>query len=311
MRASLLLLAMLASSPARADDDKATAEAAFIKATSLANEGKWVEACPLFRTSYQADRQIGVLLHLADCDERIGKLATAWSEFREAEERAGKVADARAALARQRAEALLPRLSKLVVTAPAVPGLVVTRGATDITRLLGIEAPVDPGEHLIVARAPGYVELKQTVTISGEGSITKHELPALAKALEPPPPQVIVAQVSYDFSARDARRRVAYRIAIPAAVVTALGVGLAVKAKRDYDDTKDNPDLCDAAFVCTEAGRDQIAGARRNALIGDLATGVGVAGLVTGIVLFATAPEGVEKPRIIPTGSGVALVGSF
>jgi hypothetical protein len=304
---ALVVVAVLAV-PARAD--KATAEAAFAQAMTLANEGKWAEACPLFLASYRADRQIGVLLHTADCHERTGRLATAWGEFREAEDLAAKSADARADIARDRAAALLPRLAKLVVTVPAVPGLVVLRGETDITQLLGTSAPVDPGEHVIVARAPGHRERRETVTVTGEATTATAALPPLEKLPEVP---VTRAVTELDFGARNTRRGIAYRVAIPGAAATVLGLALAFKATRDYDRTRDDRQLCDAAFVCNADGRDAIAGARRTAIIGDIVTGVGVAALATGIVLFVTAPDAVAKDRVrvVPTGTGAALVGSF
>jgi hypothetical protein len=211
-------------------------------------------------------------------------------------------------------------LSKLVVTAPSLSALVVLRDETDITRLLGIEAPVDAGEHVIIARAPGHVEHEQTITITGEGTTTKYEVPPLEKAPEPPkpPPQVIervVVQAELDYTRRDARRSLAYRIAIPGAIVTAIGLGFGLKARSDYDQAKNG--FCDQAFVCTPAGEKLIDAARRNARIADVGLGLGLAALVSGAVVFATAPKGVQKERptrtvqLIPTLAGAALVGSF
>jgi hypothetical protein len=84
MRVSRLLVAIAVAtcfgSPAYAD--QATAGAAYKQAEQLAKEGKWEEACPLYEASYHSDPQIGVLLHLADCHEHVGRTATAWSRSR-------------------------------------------------------------------------------------------------------------------------------------------------------------------------------------------------------------------------------------
>ena len=63
-------------------------------------------------------------------------------------------------MARQRAQALVPRLSKLVISVPrevaATPGLEVQRDGVAVGRALWeVPVPVDPGEHVVTARAPG------------------------------------------------------------------------------------------------------------------------------------------------------------
>src|SRR4051812_6301339 len=102
----------------RAYADPATAAAAFRQADELVQEGKWVEACPFFEASYNADQQLGVLLHLADCHEHIGRTATAWAEFNDAVEISQKRGDPREAAAKRRADALVAKLSKLRLIAP-------------------------------------------------------------------------------------------------------------------------------------------------------------------------------------------------
>lgn len=182
---ALCVLAMLAmSTTAHADE----ATEAFRRGQEHANAGRWAEACPLFAASYRADPQIGVLLHLADCNERIGKLATAWGQFNDAADLAAKRKDDREAIARDRATALAPKLSKLKLTAPPaiVPGLVVKRDGVDITVFVGSELAVDPGEHEISASAPKYVTWSQKISISG-ATVTPVQIPALEKA-----PEVIV-----------------------------------------------------------------------------------------------------------------------
>jgi hypothetical protein len=174
-----------ASRSARADDT--TAAVAFQHAEELGKQGKWSEACPLYDASYRADPQLGVLLHLADCHERIGRLASAWLEFTDATELARTKGDSREALARSRADALAPKLAKLHLTPPArlYPGLVVKRDGSDITILVGTDMPIDPGDHEIIASAPGFIEWKKKITIAGQGA-TPLEIPALEKIPDKP-----------------------------------------------------------------------------------------------------------------------------
>jgi hypothetical protein len=170
---ALAVFAVLATvSPAHADET--TAQAAFRQAEALSKQGKWAEACPLYEASFRADQQIGVLLHVADCHERIGRTATAWSEFNDAVELARRKQDNRAAYAQSRADALAPKLSKMHIMLPKAPppGLVVKRDGADITPLLGSELPIDPGEHELVVSAPGFLDWHKQVTITATATTT-------------------------------------------------------------------------------------------------------------------------------------------
>lgn len=175
----------------RAHADEATATAAYKQAEELAKAGKWADACPLYEASYHADPKLGALLHAADCQEKAGHTATAWAEFNDAVEVAHKSGDNREDLARRRAAALEPKLAKLHLAPPKqlIPGLSVKRDGADITVLVGTDIPLDPGDHVISATAPGYQDFTKTVTIStGTVSI---ELPVLDKQVVAPPKPVV------------------------------------------------------------------------------------------------------------------------
>ncbi len=186
----LAALLLLVATNARADE--ATATAAYKQAEELAKQGKLVEACPLYEASYHADPKLGALLHAADCEEKIGRTATAWAEFTDAVELAGKLADARVDVARRRAAALEPKLAKLHLAPPKqlIPGLVVKRDGADITVLVGTDIPLDPGDHTIVASAAGYQDWTKTVSITTPGKV-EIEIPVLDKQVVEAPKPVV------------------------------------------------------------------------------------------------------------------------
>src|SRR5690349_11629781 len=113
------LLVVLPSAPARAEggaSDKASAEALFDDALRAMKEGKYAEACPKLENSQRIDPGVGTLLYLADCYEKIGRTASAWATFREAQSQAEASGQAkRAKAARERVDKLDPQLSYLTI----------------------------------------------------------------------------------------------------------------------------------------------------------------------------------------------------
>src|SRR4051812_7008556 len=152
--------------------DKATAEVLFDQGKALLLEGKLAEACPKLAESLRLDTGIGTMLYLAECYERSGMTASAWAQFREAQATASKDGDAREKIAKERADLLEPKLSRFSVMVPSasdVAGLVVTRDGTPIGRAAwGVDAPIDPGRHVIGASAPGRQLRETTIEIAPE-----------------------------------------------------------------------------------------------------------------------------------------------
>ena len=84
-------------------------------------EQRFAEACELFEESQRLDPQLGTLLHLADCQERDGKLARAYDNYVAASSLAAERArlgkpDARGAVAERRAERLRMQLTAASVS---------------------------------------------------------------------------------------------------------------------------------------------------------------------------------------------------
>lgn len=165
---------MICTSRAQGAPDKAAAESLFEQARGLLREGRTGEACPKLEESQRLDPGVGTLLHLGECYERLGRTASAWATFREAAALAqtSRQPD-REKLARQRAAALEVRLVWLRVEVPPearVPGLEVRQdGRVLPPERWGVEVPVDPGRHEVVASAPGFVEQRLLVQRSEPG----------------------------------------------------------------------------------------------------------------------------------------------
>jgi serine/threonine-protein kinase len=286
----LLSLVLASFSPAlvRAEGDatsRALAVQLFDEAEALLQKEQVAEACPKYAESYRLDPQLGVLIYLAECYEKNGQLASAWGSFREAEEIARKRGDVRGDHARERAAALEPHLSYLVVDVPEnarVAGLEVLRdGAVVAPVLWGSRAAIDAGKHRVEARAPGYKPWQTEVVVSKEGSATALKVPRLVAA---PSTNADGAP-----AARGASQRIA-AIAVGGLGLAAVGAGgfFGLSAQSSYSDSKD---LCNEKGFCTQRGTELRDDAKSKALVATIATGAGAAALITAGVLWFTAPK--------------------
>src|SRR5579872_4121235 len=128
---AVLALVLGPTGAARAQTtDVARAETLFNAAKALTDARRYVDACAKFAESKRLAPGLGVTLYLADCYERIGRTASAWTEFRSAEGQARERNDKRADVERTHAQALEPRLNRITISvAPTVPlaGLQVLR----------------------------------------------------------------------------------------------------------------------------------------------------------------------------------------
>ena len=172
--------------PRAARADAAAARALFDDARKLAASGSYPAACPKFEESYKLDPGMGTLFNLADCWEHLGKTASAWVRFREVADAASRAGQAdREKIARNRAAALEPKLSRLVVQVKAANGVDVTKdGAPFGSAQWDTPIPVDPGAHTLEAKAPLKMPWSRTVDVPANGTTITIVVPAL----DPAPP---------------------------------------------------------------------------------------------------------------------------
>ncbi|HMJ15812.1 MAG TPA: hypothetical protein VK524_30560 [Polyangiaceae bacterium] len=174
---------------AEASADPATAEELFRVARRLLASGQIAEACSNFEESQRLDPSSGTLLSLADCHARLGRTATAWAEFLEAERLSlAQRRPDRAREAKTQATALEPQLSRLLIrVSEGVPGLVVERNAEPLAlSSLGVALPVDPGSYTIRATATGYATWTRCVDVTDPGERVV-DVPPLAAEQERAP----------------------------------------------------------------------------------------------------------------------------
>jgi hypothetical protein len=277
--------AILVADSARADsEDQAAAETLFADGRRLLAEGNIPEACRKFSESYRLDHAGGSLLNLALCHEKQGKVASAWAEYREAATlaRRGGRTD-REQIASESAEALEPRLPKLVVVVPAAvhaEGVQVTRNGTLLQPgSWGTALPVDPGEVRVEARAPGRKPWKTKLSMA-EGQSASVTIPPLAvdeAALRARAPGFWTP-----------RKTLASVEGVMGLAGIGVGAFLGVAALSSKQEASAACPTKDGEVRCTVEGSSDSHRAVTQAWASNIAFAVGGLALATGVVLFAT-----------------------
>jgi hypothetical protein len=202
VRAGLVVFLAGGAGAARAEptaEEKGIAGLLFQQGRALLQEGKITEACQKLEESQRLDPGGGTLLNLALCHEREGRLASSWSEFREAARIARRDGRAdREAEAASHMSALEPRLSRLTIVVPPaaqVSGLRIERNGNEVGRgAWSTPIPVDGGEHLVRATAPGREPFTGKVAVGNESDARTIEIPALAIAVVVTPPAAVAPE---------------------------------------------------------------------------------------------------------------------
>lgn len=166
--ATLLAILLGSAVDARAKGDRAAtssdgeesespAQVLFEAGREAMKRGEYELACKKFRESYSFEPAIGTLLNLGNCEERQGRLTTAFRLYDEAAQKLD-ADDPRADFARRRADELTRKIPTLVVSlSPSAPEEIrVTRNGQLLTTEFGSPVQLDPGRVVVVAEASGY-----------------------------------------------------------------------------------------------------------------------------------------------------------
>jgi hypothetical protein len=320
--------------------DPVAARAQLQQGFALKEKGKCSEAIAHFEESLKLDRQPKALLNLADCEEKLGRLAAAQTHFVEARDLARmQGVEPLSALADQHLRTVEKRMPKLVVRlGPDAPAdTAVTRDGVPLgTVSLNSPLPIDVGKHTLLARGGGFqrqyeVTLTEAQTMDlvvtpmgGERIAASPEAPATSRAvLVSPPPSpgsgTLVAEpepVQSDSSIKNPQRIAGFGAIGVGVVGLAVGTVFGLKFSRKNDDLGG---ICPTGQKCSPDGvaqynstLDEVRTARTWSIIG-----LGGGAVLTGVgaILVLTAPKS-QQPRtgiwLLPGvgmgGAGATLV---
>lgn len=317
--ASLSLAGLARADVPPAADTRAQADEEFNEGKKLMDAGQTAAACARFARSQEIDPKLGRLLNLAFCHEQEGKTASAWSEYNGAASLAEhKGQSERVEFAREHAAAVAKKLAFVHLDVPANAATVEVDGAGLSRERWPTPLPFDPGEHKVVASAPGMKARSLLVLVGTAPGIQEFRIdpleaePAAPFAAAPAPAASPVADVSPPaLQSRPSR--------VAALIMTGVGAGgfavgaifglQAISKKRSADN--DCPKK-----MCDPDGRALISQAQFAATVSTVGFGVGLAGAAAAAWLFIWPPGGdATSARLIPLmgphGSGVALRGSW
>jgi len=303
----------------------AAAEALFEQARAAMSAGSFDIACARFRDSDKLDPAVGTRFNLADCEERRGHVATAWSLFRGVLSELADDDD-RKPIARRRSKALEPRLSYLTLRrAEDTPASVRVRidGVELGEASFGVALPMDPGAHDWVLRSEGRDGEHRSFALR-EGE--HRDLPLHLAATAPPAREEETSAAPVRWAGDDSRRRWAYVAGGVGAAGVVFGAvtGIVTLNKKSTADANCN----DQRHLCNQAGIEANEAGKTYGTLSVLGFGVGVVGLATGAYLWLTAPKaathtahssipvrrglGVSPELVCASGTGfLALSGSF
>jgi hypothetical protein len=294
--------AVLSASSAWAGGDPVLAETLFREGRAAVDAGDLPKACAKFEQSYRLDPAPGTLLNLGDCEERRGRLATAWERFNRMYDTLAPNDDRRA-LARSRADAVASRLPRVKVTLSkdTPQGASVLRDGVPLDpAAIGTLVPIDPGAHVLVVHVEGRRDekLELKVAEAEKRDVALHAGPPL-----PPPPVVVPPPENHGLGGRRVAGLVVMGVGVLALGGGGITGGIAFGTQSQSNKTCSNG-------VCTDQhGVDLHEQAKTQALVADILFAAGGAFVIAGAVLWFTGKPSKTQVGLAP--NGLVLRGVF
>jgi serine/threonine-protein kinase len=289
-------------------DRQTLAESLFDEGRRLVVAGRFAEGCEKFVTSERLDHAVGTLLNLADCYERAGKLASAWTTYRLAAASAAEASQPeRENVARQREADLVTRLPRMRVRVPLparTRGLEVRLDGVRIEPAAwGIAVPVDAGPHTLAASAPEHVAWSRVVDVAPRRADHEETIPELA--------------VDPDAGRFDVRRPLGIGLIGAGAAGVVVGGVFGIRALVLNGETSG---VC-SGDRCNAAGVDERNSARTSGDISTVAFAAGAAAAGAGVLLLLTSGSSASRvgaastlrvgANAAPGGGALVLSGAF
>ncbi len=332
--------------PAHAQElTKTQARARFQEALALVAAGDYATAFDKLEQVASYKRTPQVVFYIGVCHENMGKLVMALGEYRIAladGKAAGSqdvVSEAKAAIAK-----LEPRIPLLTITKGkgADAATIMVDGKEVGDAAIGAPMPFDPGTRVVVAQAPSHKPFRQEVklgqrekvsievTLEKRGDGAEAPLPPAGEAPPPDTNEETSPPKDGTVSTEDLADADSHTLAWLSTGIGVAGLGASAyflskrsQAISDLDEAcGSNKNACPASMKSTYDDGKQ------HTMLANVALGVGVVGVATGIILFASGtgsgpseeqPKQPDQPglawRVVPSSpgswAGVSFDGRF
>jgi hypothetical protein len=260
-------------------------------------------------------------MNLADCEEHIGKIASAWEHWREAlDELRGKM-DARSTRAQRRITALEKRLPRLTLKLEPAAGkdAKVERDGVEIgAATLGLPVPVNPGAHAIVVHAPKHEDKKYTIEVK-ESQVAELVV-GMGTALPdaPPPPATAAREPLPKQPTSSGGKTAGFALLGVGGIGIAAGAVTGIMALGKKSSVQDH---CTAdpggGVACRDAaGVDAASSGRTLATVSTVAFAVAAVAVGVGAFLVFTSHDGSKTvtalgPSVVPGGGALTWARTF
>ena len=313
----------------------ATARELAISGVKLAQEDQCAEAVPKLERAEKLHHSQIVLTRLGDCYIKLGQLTAGIESLRAVlreplTENASETLRQSYAEAGTLIEANKAKLAKLTIKVTgaesSTPIELKIDGKSMPSALLGAAHVSDPGEHTITVAASGYLPATRKVSLSpgGEESVVlalesdpeaqaalqRAQLEAKASSADLAPPTAVTTP-------DESKSRSHWPAYVTwGASAAALGVGAgfgfaALENKQSLEERCPNK-------LCPAEESDLLDTSKTNATIATIATGIGIAGVAVGALLFwlesrdTDADSGEDRPqaqrvRLVPHGVAISF----
>lgn len=271
--------------------DKALADAFFNDGVKLLRAGKVAEACPKLAESERIDPAVGTALYLGDCFVRLEKVASAQAMFQEAYDYAVRRGDARATIAKDKHDKLRPSTLTIAAASGAlITDLAISRDGENVSTLqLGVALPVDGGNHVVEAHAPGHEPFSKSFTVPKQEATITVTIPMLREDIAPP--VVVTAPVE---PGRGRGVRIAGLVTAGVGLVTlAVGGTAGIIATLDWNASNSTDNGCNSGttFCPTQHGVDLRSSAESWATVSTAMLITGGVIAVAGVIVYLIAPR--------------------
>jgi hypothetical protein len=243
---------------------------------------------------------LGALRNAAFCERGLGMFASATRDFREVARRAPLDPNPSKQLWAKHASEEADKLGKLVphlvVTLESGPSDAHVRvdGAEIPKAAFGVQIPVDPGDHVVEAEAPGHERFRRQIELEPKEDVSV--------AIRLKPVQVVGP------APKPIERR---SYALPITLISVGAVGVGVGLGFGYAAKKTRDDACDGGSPLQCHDADGLDRARHYALGSTIATAAGAALVVTGIVVVLASKGTPRGVALVTSPGGAAITGVF